>query len=122
MRAASAYGAACRALDTPRSIEYRVFSQITGRLAAASAADAPRLDLADALAENAKLWGALLGDVADPRNALPEALRGSLASLALFVERHSQKVLAEDADPSALVEINTAVMRGLRGAVGSGSA
>ncbi|MEM6943361.1 MAG: flagellar biosynthesis regulator FlaF [Pseudomonadota bacterium] len=111
----AAYGQASRALGTPRSIEYQVFSRVTGRLRAAMAPDAPFPDLAAALWENQRLWTALMGDLARADNELPEALRGQLVSLGVFVLSHSRRVMTREAAPQPLLEINTAVMRGLRG-------
>jgi hypothetical protein len=51
--------------------------------------------------------------VADPGNELPDTLRAGLFNLAGFTQRHSAAVLAGTANAEVLVEINTAVMRGL---------
>lgn len=110
-----AYGDATRALGTPRNVEYQVFSQVTGRLNRASREDRPFSELAAALHENVRLWSVIAVDVTSPENGLPLALRGQLADLSKFVRTHSQKVLRREADAGVLVEINTAVMRGLRG-------
>ncbi len=109
------YGRATRALGTDRDVEYRVFGQVTGRLRHALREDAPFAELAGALHENTRLWTALAADLARPDNALPEALRAQLLSLAIFSVKHGQRVLAREAAAEVLVEINTAVMGGLRG-------
>ncbi len=111
----NAYGQATRATGTPRSVEYQVFSQITGRLNRASGDDRPFSELVAALHDNLRLWTVIVADVTSPDNALPAELRARLASLAKFVHSHSHKVLRREADPGILIEINTAVMRGLRG-------
>ena len=115
----SGYARAVRAMATPRSIEHRVFSRITGRLQSAGqdAADFP--ELAAALHENLSLWTAIMADVCDSRNALPEGLRAQLAYLAQFTRVHTRKVLRGQADAAPLIDINAAVMRGLRGSVAS---
>ena len=109
------YGAATRALGTERDVEYRVFGQVTGRITRAMREGAPFAELAEALHENTRLWTVLASDLARPDNPLPEALRASLISLAIFTRRHSAKVLAKEEGAEVLVEINTSVMRGLRG-------
>ena len=48
-------------------------------------------------------------------NALPVPLRAQLVSLAKFVRRHSLAVLGGRASIAPLVDINTAIMKGLRG-------
>ncbi len=111
----NAYGDATRAIGTPRNVEYQVFSQITGRLNRASAEGGPFSELAQALHENLRLWTVIVTDVTSAENGLPVALRGQLADLSKFTRSHTQKVLRQEADAAVLIEINTAVMRGLRG-------
>ncbi|RMF34901.1 MAG: flagellar biosynthesis regulatory protein FlaF [Alphaproteobacteria bacterium] len=115
--ATSAYAETGRTQLAPRRIEYQAFARITHRLSRAAEggrAEFPRL--AAAVNDNLALWRVLALDLADPDNALPEDLRASLLSLAIFTLRHSDAVLAGRAAPDALVDINTALMRGLRGA------
>jgi flagellar protein FlaF len=45
---------------------------------------------------------------------LPSQLRAQLFWLAEFTETHSRKVLAGQATVAPLLEVNTAVLRGLR--------
>ena len=111
----NAYGDATRAMGSPRNVEYQVFSQITGRMSRASAEGRPFAELAQALHENLQLWTIIITDVTSAGNGLPVALRGQLANLSKFTRSHTQKVLRQEADAAILIEINTAVMRGLRG-------
>ncbi len=111
----NAYGDATRAIGTPRNVEYQVFSQITGQLNRANAEGRPFAELAQALHENLELWTIIVTDVTNAGNGLPVALRGQLADLSKFTRSHTQKVLRQEADAAILIEINTAVMRGLRG-------
>jgi len=111
----NAYGDATRATGTPRSVEYQVFGRITGALNRASRGDRPFRELVAALHDNLELWTVIAADVANPGNALPQELRAGLAGLAKFVHAHTRKVLREEAGAEILIEINTAVMRGLRG-------
>ena len=111
----NAYGDATRAMGSPRNVEYQVFSQITGQLNRANAEGRPFAELAQALHENLELWTIIVTDVTNAGNGLPVALRGQLADLSKFTRSHTQKVLRQEADAAILIEINTAVMRGLRG-------
>ncbi len=98
-----------------RGVEYDVFAQVTQRLRTAHArreADFP--SLVAALHENRQLWTHLVLLVADDMNGLPTALRAQLASLGIFTDGHTSKVLARQASAEILIEINTAIMRGLR--------
>jgi len=99
-----------------RAIEYDLFAQITQRLRTAWTTrkrDFP--GLVRAVADNQRLWSTLAADVATPGNGLPDLLRARLFYLHEFTTRHSRLVLDDKAGVDALVEINTAIMRGLRG-------
>ena len=104
-----------------RSIEYDLIAQVTQRLCAAAVAresDFP--GLVRALTDNQKLWSTLASDVALPENGLPPALRARLFYLYEFTTAHSRAVLDAGASIEVLTDINTAVMRGLRGDRGPG--
>lgn len=115
-QARSSYATHARALKTPRDIEYEVLARITGRIKSELPQTRGRTSaaLAEALNDNRRLWSAFAADLADPDNGLPLALRANLVSLARFILRHTSQVLTGKARPEVLVEINTAVMRGLR--------
>ncbi len=113
--ARAAYASPTAATRSPRSIEYDAFARVTYQLKAALAAPKANFAaLARALHDNRALWTVLAADVAEAANGLPEALRAKLFYLAEFTVDHSRKVLAGEAEAGVLVEINTAVMRGLR--------
>lgn len=118
--AANAYAQAKGPVRTARSLEYEALARTTRRLADTSArqkADFPAFALA--LNENLHLWTVLASDVAEPANGLPAALRARLFYLYEFTARHSRAVLQGAGSVEVLVEINTAVMRGLRGEGGA---
>lgn len=108
------YGAASPVLDA-RGAEAAVLRRITGRLAIATAPQAGFAQLATALDDNRRFWNQAALDLASAGNALPEALRASLLSLAGFVEAHTSRILAGAASTEPLVAINSAVIRGLTG-------
>ncbi len=112
--AKAAYTAPVAVTRTARSIEYDVFARITHQLRAALVAGSQFAALARALHENRTLWATLATDIAENGNALPVDLRARLFYLAEFTAHHSRKVLAGQADANTLIDINTAVMRGLR--------
>ena len=120
----SAYGRPDTPARSPRTIEYDLFARVTRALAAAQTATGPagRADFAAlvrALHDNGRMWRVLASDVAEPDNGLPAALRARLFYLFQFSEQHSRKVLDGTAEVGVLVDINTAVMRGLRGEGGT---
>jgi flagellar protein FlaF len=119
-----AHGAYARP-DAParssRAVEYDLFARVTRRLSLAHRArEADFPALVAALHENDRLWRTLAVDVADPDNALPASLRAQLFYLHEFTTVHSRKVVDGTASAEVLVDINTAIMRGLRGTVGGG--
>ncbi len=116
--AKTAYTNTASPTRTPRGIEYDAFARITHRMKA-SASDASKFSvLAAALYENKKLWSILVADISDQANTLPKELRGRIFYLYEFTSQHTSKVLRKEASVDVLVDINTAVMRGLRSEVG----
>lgn len=113
-QARKAYAPAQTHLRTPKSIEYQAFSDIIGRLKAASTNEnAAFSELVAALHDNRTLWTVLAADVADADNGMPKQLRAQIFYLAEFTQIHSTKVLRGEADVDALIDINTAILRGL---------
>jgi flagellar protein FlaF len=99
-----------------RSVEYDLIAQVTRRLRSAWAnRDGDFPGLARAVADNQALWSALAADVALPGNSLPAVLRARLFYLYEFTAQHSRAILDGKGSVEVLAEINTAVMRGLRG-------
>jgi flagellar protein FlaF len=118
-QARQAYGPAQTSFRTGRSAELQVFTMATSRLRAA--AENPELNfacLAKAIHENRQLWTRLAADVADADNALPQDIRAQIFYLAEFTAYHSSKVLRGETTAATLIEINTAIMRGLSGQQG----
>lgn len=110
LMAQTAYAGSERPVCTARDAEYEIFARITRRLKVAT--DFPAL--AAALHDNRKLWMRLGADVSLPENGLSADLRARIAYLAEFTRLHSHKVLRGAATVDVLIEINTAIMRGLR--------
>ncbi|MFD1794770.1 flagellar biosynthesis regulator FlhF [Paracoccus aurantiacus] len=94
---------------SPREVEYELFARITRALQIA-----PK-GAAQAIVDNTQLWTELAADLASPGNALPDAVKGHLLSLAMFSIRHGNRVLGGKGDASVLVDINLNIMKGLRG-------
>ena len=65
-----------------------------------------------ALADNDRLWLMLVGALQDPANRLPEALRGSIISVGLAVQREMR---AREPDLEFLIEVNENIAAGLAG-------
>ncbi|EEX09375.1 flagellar biosynthesis regulatory protein FlaF [Ruegeria lacuscaerulensis ITI-1157] len=110
-----AYAQSAAPTRTPRDTEYEAISKITHRLKAAAARKASDYSgFVQALHDNRRLWSVLANGVADSDNALPNDLRARIFYLSEFTEQHTGQVLAKKADVEPLLEINLAVLRGLR--------
>ncbi len=98
---------------TARDAEYDVFSRVTRMLRQADTTG-DGLDLIAAVDKNNQLWTILASDLAGPGNALPDQVRAGLLSLAGFALRHGHSALSGRAGVAPLIDINMAMMRGLR--------
>ena len=114
--AKTAYGGAGTPTRTARGAEYEIVARVTHALKAALLPGTGGFAaLAAALHDNQRLWSVLASDVAEPSNSLPAPLRARIFYLAEFTRMQTRKILSGDATADVLVDINTAVMRGLRG-------
>ncbi|WP_298859115.1 flagellar biosynthesis regulator FlaF [uncultured Sulfitobacter sp.] len=107
------YAPTAAPLKSARRAEYDVIARITSRMTSAiQAKDFNKL--IHAMHENRTLWRKLAIDVADPGNLLPDDLRARLIYLAEFTEHHTRRVIAREESATPLVEVNTAILRGLK--------
>lgn len=114
--ARNGYASASAPTRSERSIEYDVLAQITRRLkTAAEKGPGGFSSLASALHDNKRLWNVFALDVSDPNNKLPDTLRARLFYLAEFTHAHTSAVLQRRAQVEPLIDINMAILRGLRG-------
>ncbi len=114
--AQQAYAQANAPTRTPRKIEYDAIARITFQLKAAAQKGKKEFPaLVAAIHENRKLWTLLATMVADPQNELPESLRAQIFYLAEFTRQHSSRVLSGEESVRPLLEVNAAILKGLRG-------
>ena len=111
----SAYQSVSRIAEGPRVSEHRLLGQITGEMIAARDAGRTGMALASALHRNREVWNVFSADCAASGNGLPDQLRASIVSLALWVDRHSSDVIAGRETIDDLIEVNRAIMEGLAG-------
>ncbi len=114
--ARQAYAPSTASIRTPRSIEAQLVSEITSRLSKADASYSQRVS---AVHDNRAMWTALAVDVADAENTLPQELRANIFYLAEFTEHHSQRYLRGEVGLDALIDVNRAIIRGLRASGGA---
>lgn len=104
-----------RELASDKAVELRVFASITSRMRAADIDEIGGMSkLAEALFDNVKLWNVLLVDLTNPENKLPLDLKTNIISLAEFTQKHTLKVMAGTATHDVLLDINQAMIDGLR--------
>jgi flagellar biosynthesis activator protein FlaF len=114
-QAQRAYSAASAPTRTPRDLEYDVVARITHRIRSADQKGAEGFpNLVAALNDNNRLWNIFAVDVADADNKLAKELKAQIFYLAEFTSHHTSKVLARKAGVAPLLEINTAILNGLR--------
>ena len=114
-QARRAYSTASAPIRTARGIEYDAIVRITYQLKTAAAKGKDGfISLVEAMYNNNKMWQIFAVDVADKDNSLPKELRAQIFYLAEFTKLHTSKVLARTADAAPLVDINLAILRGLR--------
>ncbi|MCK5745224.1 MAG: flagellar biosynthesis regulator FlaF [Oricola sp.] len=119
MRSARTGGAAYKETiletENPRSIERRVFLQVTRDLEALDDNALTSPIAHEALMKNQRLWGSLMFDCMQPENPLPDSLKAGIISLALFVDRQTGEIVAGRQKISSLITINRNMIRGLAG-------
>ncbi|ABG29892.1 flagellar biosynthesis regulator FlhF [Roseobacter denitrificans] len=112
-QAQRAYAPTQAPIKTARSTEYEVIARISHRMKRAMQQD-DFPALAEALHENNKLWTTLAIDVGNPDNLLPDELRARIVYLADFTRQHSHKVMRKTETAVPLLEINAAILKGLK--------
>jgi len=113
--AKQAYSAAKSPTRTVKNLEYDAIARITHKLVSAADKGPEGFNtLVAAPTDNRRLWTIFMADIASPNNQLPQELKEHLVYLTEFTRHHTSKVLARKADIKPLVDINTAIMRGLR--------
>lgn len=109
------YKAVQKEAASDKAIELRVFMSVTAQLKSVDAENKLEFPkLCDAVLENLKLWKILFLDLINPSNTLPQEIKTSLIQLSDFTTAHSRKVLLGEATPEALIDVNSAIIAGLR--------
>jgi flagellar protein FlaF len=109
-----AYQQVAQRAETPRDAEYRLFAQVTRALIEIKST--PRDEVQawmDTLEWNRKMWSILARECGRDSNALPEATRAQIISLAMWVRRHTSQVMRREGDVDPLIDVNRMMMQGL---------
>lgn len=109
----NAYRRAQSVTETPRATEFRLMSQITGELMDARDAGLKAAALMPALHRNREVWSTFATLCGAPGNQLPDELRASIISIALWVERHTSAVATGRESIEDLIDVNRSIINGL---------
>ena len=99
--------------ETPRAAEYRLMSEITRELIQARETGMRGAQLVPALHRNREVWSTFSTMCGAPGNRLPNGLRASIISIALWVERFTSDVVAGRDTIDDLITVNRAIIEGL---------
>jgi flagellar protein FlaF len=119
--AQNAYGVSrSQTIATPRDVEFHAFAYVTGLMVDARDGGV-FARVAEAMHQNVRLWAALAADCGSPGNKLPPELRNNIIDLANFARVHMAAVIDGKDTIDALIDVNLAVMKGLKGEEGGAS-
>lgn len=99
--------------ESPRAQEYRLMSEITGEMINARDAGLSGMALIPALHRNREVWTTFSAMCSAPGNKLPDGLRASIISLALWVERFTSEVVTGRDTIDELIMVNRSIIDGL---------
>ncbi|MEM7728182.1 MAG: flagellar biosynthesis regulator FlaF [Pseudomonadota bacterium] len=118
--AQSAYGNTGREIGSDKDVEVQVFQTAIARLRPLMGLDFKLTPTAaETLSENLKLWDTLTLDLIHPENQTADDLKAQLIGLAKFVRAHTIGLYGGNGTVDVLVDINTAVLKGLLGQPGT---
>ena len=114
---AKAYGRTQFNGNSPREQEAQAFSYVVSALEDSMKNPENQKQYYTAIGFNQKLWTSVKLSMFDPDHEVPEKIRKNILSLGLFIDKHSQKLLAEydPAELKVLVDINRSMVLGLKG-------
>lgn len=110
-----AYHRARTIVETPRQAERRLMLEITSDMIRARDAGQVRGALMPALHRNREVWGTFAAVCGTVGNTLPDGLRASIISLALWVDQFTSDVVAGRESIDDLIAVNRDMIDGLSG-------
>jgi flagellar biosynthesis activator protein FlaF len=114
------YQAAQNTVETPRQLEYRLFSSVTRALMEVrplmgTKEPAQVAKIAAAIGWNRDVWNHLMPEVLDEANALSKDVKVSLINICIFVNKQTDAITqGHSVDIEPLIQINRNIMDGLR--------
>ncbi|WP_341702385.1 flagellar biosynthesis regulator FlaF [Ferrovibrio sp.] len=107
-------------LESPRQIEYRLFSSVTRALIDVrplmeSKLPAEVAQIASAIGWNRDVWNHLMPEVLDEANPMSKDLKVALINICIFVNKHTDRITqGQTTDIEPLIAINRNIMDGLK--------
>ncbi|WP_374764538.1 flagellar biosynthesis regulator FlaF [Yunchengibacter salinarum] len=108
-----AYQQAQQSSETPSQTEYRLMAKVTRALMDAQPKGSRHPETVKALDWNRRMWSTFSSDCGAKGNGLPPQLRASIISLAIWVSKHTSKVIRGQETLDELISVNKTVMEGL---------
>lgn len=114
------YLTAQNTLETPRQVEYRLFSSVTRALMdvrplMGSTNPVEVAQIANAIGWNRDIWNHLMPEVLDEANQMTKDLKVMLINICIFVNKHTDKIThGQSVDIEPLIAINRNIMDGLK--------
>ena len=97
-----------------RARERRAFDRAIALLRVAKEKGRSSRETVEALLFLRRLWTALIDDLVNPENGLPEALRASLISIGMWIMKEAEQIRLEKSDNfDGLIEMNAILRQGL---------
>lgn len=109
----NAYQKTQQSTETAAEIEYRLFTTVTRSLVEVQDKKSHDPDFIKAIDWNRRMWSTFSTDCGAEGNGLPNELRASIVSLAIWVSKHSSAVMRGKESIIDLIEINRTIMEGL---------
>ncbi len=115
--AQAAYSNPLAATKTDRALEFDVIAATTTKLRAVQAEDTSYPQIVSAVDTNRRMWSLIASSVSDSENTYPSDLKAGLFYLFEYTNHVSRRILSGEATVDSLIDINTSILRGLKGQV-----
>jgi|688.fasta_scaffold1183738_1 flagellar protein FlaF len=97
-----------------RRVERALLEQAIDELRSACIHGSMSVEMFKATARLRRIWSALISDLSNENNALPDELRASLISIGIWIQKELDKIDAGKSDNySGIIEINQIIVNGL---------
>ncbi|MBZ6379200.1 flagellar FlaF family protein [Pacificimonas flava] len=109
----AAYQKTSTIIEQPRDTERRLLNLVTGRMISARDSGLKGVALMPVLHHNREVWTAFSSACGARGNELPQQLRASIISLAIWVDKFTSDVIAGREPIDDLIDVNCTMIEGL---------